>query len=418
MSTVGPPQGAKATLGGSDIHALNVRAGGFAAGPSQGEMRPPRGAATRAAVERGGKVTRRPVHGVLLLDKPLGWSSNDALQKVKWLLRATKAGHTGTLDPLATGVLPLCFGAATKFSQLQLEADKTYAAVARLGQKTSTGDAEGDVIEERLDAALAVTQRDVDRVRQQFTGPIVQLPPMYSALKKDGKPLYEYARAGVEVAREARAVTIYKLNMALALVDSSYSAINIIVKCSKGTYIRTLGEDVGAALGCGAHLSALRRTGAGGFNLSQCVTLASLEAMTEDERFACLLPVESLLADHATVTLDSDNAGRFLSGLRRRGEWPDADRVAVYGPVPAPVPVPSPQPSPACGRGSELPLLQVEGKGEGEGEGSVEMCLLGTAHIQAGELIPVRLLSPVEIEESQAQRGQIARARSAVAEQI
>ena len=295
------------------------------------------------------RVQRRPVHGVLLLDKPLGWSSNDALQKVKWLLRATKAGHTGTLDPLATGVLPLCFGAATKFSQLQLDADKTYEAVVRLGQKTSTGDAEGDVVEERLDAALAVTQRDVDRVRQQFTGPIVQVPPMYSALKKDGKPLYEYARAGVEVAREARAVTIYELNMALALLDSAYAAINIIVKCSKGTYIRTLGEDIGEALGCGAHLSALRRLGTGGFDVSQCVTLEALEAMTEEARLACLMPVESLLADHATVTLDSDNAGRFLSGLRRRGDWPDAEAVAVYGPAP------SPQPSPTSGRGSEPP---------------------------------------------------------------
>ena len=175
MSNAGPPQGKLAPSGGSDRHAVR---------------------------ERGGKITRRPVHGVLLLDKPLGWSSNDALQKAKWLLRAEKAGHTGTLDPLATGVLPLCFGAATKFSQLQLDADKTYEATMRLGQKTSTGDAEGDVIEERADAARAVTQRDIDRVRPQFVGSIVQVPPMYSALKKDGKPLYEYARAGVEVRSE------------------------------------------------------------------------------------------------------------------------------------------------------------------------------------------------------------------------
>ncbi len=314
------------------------------------------------------RVTRHPVHGVLLLDKPLGWSSNDALQKAKWLLRAEKAGHTGTLDPLATGLLPLCFGAATKFSQLQLDADKTYEATVRLGQKTSTGDAEGDVIEERLDAALAVTQHDIDRVRPQFEGRIVQVPPMYSALKKDGKPLYEYARAGVEVARDARAVTIYELIMALALVDSAYSAINIIVKCSKGTYIRTLGEDVGEALGCGAHLSALRRTGTGGFNVAQCVTLEALEGMTEDERLASLMPVDCLLADHAVVMLDADNAARFLSGLRRRGEWPDADAVAVYGPAP--------------------------------GAGESTHALLGTAHIKGGELIPGRLLSPLEIEQS------------------
>ncbi len=320
------------------------------------------------------------MHGVLLLDKPLGWSSNDALQKAKWLLRAEKAGHTGTLDPLATGVLPLCFGAATKFSQLQLDADKTYEATVRLGQKTSTGDAEGDVIEERADAASAVTQRDVDRVRPQFTGPILQVPPMHSALKKDGKPLYEYARAGVEVAREPRAVTIYELNMALALVDSAYSAIMLIVKCSKGTYIRTLGEDVGEALGCGAHLSALRRTGTGGFNAAQCVTLEALEAMTHEERLTCLLPVDCLLANHALVTLDADNAGRFLSGLRRRGDWPDADAVAVYGPAPG----------------------AVGGVGYGTGESA--RALLGTGHVKSGELIPGRLLSPLEIEQSQQQQ--------------
>ena len=336
------------------------------------------------------RVTRRPVHGVLLLDKPLGWSSNDALQKCKWLLRADKAGHTGTLDPLATGVLPLCFGAATKFSQLQLEADKTYQATVRLGQKTSTGDAEGDVIEERANAALAVTQHDVDRVRPQFTGPIVQVPPMYSALKKDGKPLYEYARAGVDVARDARAVTIYGLNMHLSHVGIEYLAINLEVKCSKGTYIRTLGEDIGEALGCGAHLSALRRTGTGGFNASQCVTLAALEAMTDEQRMACLLPVDSLLANHTVVTLDADNAGRFLSGLRRRGDWPDAEAVAVYGPAPGAV----------------------------DDASESTRALLGTAHVKAGELIPGRLLSPVEIEEYPAQRGQIAPSQLAVTQQI
>ena len=345
------------------------------------------------------------MHGVLLLDKPLGWSSNDALQKAKWLLRAAKAGHTGTLDPLATGLLPLCFGAATKFSQLQLDADKTYAAVVRLGQKTSTGDAEGDVIEERAEAALAVTQQDIDRVQKQFTGAIVQVPPMYSALKKDGKPLYEYARAGVAVAREARAVTIYELDMALDRMNNAYSAITMVAKCSKRTYIRTLGEDIGEALGCGAHLSALRRTGTGGFNLSQCVTLQALEAMTDDERLACLLPVESLLADHATVTLDGDNAGRFLRGLRRRGDWPDADAVAVYGPAP------SPQRSPACGRGSESPVPRAL-------VGSADRCLLGTGHIKGGELIPGRLLSPTEIAEFQAQQQQITKSRLAGTQQI
>ena len=358
MSTAGPPQGAKVPLGGSDAHAVSKRGGSFAAGPSQGETRPPRGAATRAAAERGGKITRRPVHGVLLLDKPLGWSSNDALQKVKWLLRAEKAGHTGTLDPLATGVLPLCFGAATKFSQLQLEADKTYEAVARLGVKTSTADAEGEVIEER---PVNVSEEDLRNVLPQFTGMIRQIPPMHSALKKDGRALYDYARAGIEVERDAREVTIYELKAALANVDSAQHAINMIVRCSKGTYIRTLGEDIGEALGCGAHLSALRRVETGGFHVSQCVTLAALEAMTEEERLSCLMPVESLLREHALVTLDGENAGRFLSGVRRRGGWPDNGQVAVYGENPR--------------------------------------ALLGTAHVKAGELIPGRLLSPVEIEQ-------------------
>ena len=274
------------------------------------------------------RVARRPVHGVLLLDKPLGWSSNDALQKVKWLLRAEKAGHTGTLDPLATGVLPLCFGAATKFSQLQLDADKTYEAVARLGIKTTTGDAEGDVLQTR---EVNVSEHDLERVAPEFTGLIRQVPPMHSALKKDGKALYEYARAGVVVEREAREVTIHALNMALSQMDQAQPAINMIVNCSKGTYIRTLGEDIGEALGCGAHLSALRRIETGGFSVAHSVTLEALEAMSEAERMNCLMPVESLLGEHTVVTLDSENAGRFLSGVRRRGGWPDDEKVAVYG---------------------------------------------------------------------------------------
>jgi tRNA pseudouridine55 synthase len=303
------------------------------------------------------------VHGVLLLDKPLGWSSNDALQKVKWLLRAEKAGHTGTLDPLATGVLPLCFGAATKFSQLQLDADKEYVATALLGSKTSTGDAEGDVIAVR---PVQVTADDVSRVGPLFTGPIQQTPPMHSALKKDGKALYEYARAGIEVERDARSVAIHSLNMALAPDITGDAAIEMIVKCSKGTYIRTLGEDIGEALGCGAHLTRLRRTATGNFTVSQCVTLEALEAMTEEQRQACLLPVDALLERHTVVTLDEENAGRFLSGMRRRGNWPDEDLVAVYGTQPR--------------------------------------ALLGTAHVKAGELIPGRLLSPLEIKQSQTQQ--------------
>jgi tRNA pseudouridine55 synthase len=309
------------------------------------------------------RVARRPVHGVLLLDKPLGWSSNEALQKIKWLLRAEKAGHTGTLDPLATGLLPLCFGAATKFSQLQLEADKTYEAVARLGFKTNTGDAEGEVIEERV---VNVTKADLVNVLPRFTGLIQQIPPMYSALKKDGKALYEYARAGIEVERPARNVTIYELQASLKLAADSPS-VNLTVRCSKGTYIRTLGEDIGEALGCGAHLTALRRLETGGFHVAQCVTLAALEAMTEEERLNCLMPVTALLRDHQVVTLGSENAGRFLSGVRRRGNWPASAKVAVYGPA--------------------------------AGADPVLGALLGTAHVVADELIPGRLLSPLEIEQ-------------------
>ncbi len=315
------------------------------------------------------RVQRRPVHGVLLLDKPLGLSSNNALQKAKWLLRAEKAGHTGTLDPLATGVLPLCFGAATKFSQLHLDADKTYEAVARLGVKTSTGDAEGEVLQER---PVNVSEADIARVARQFTGVIRQVPPMYSALKKDGKALYEYARAGLEVERDEREVTIHELKISPALENRAQQAIKMIVTCSKGTYIRTLAEDIGEVLGCGAHLTALRRTATGPFELAQCVTLDALAAMTEDERLACLRPVESLLGDHAVVTLDSENAGRFLSGVRRRGSWPDAEAVAVFGPF--------------------------------AGSGQATRTLLGTAHVKAGELIPSRLLSPLEIGPSQAQQ--------------
>ena len=308
-------------------------------------------------LESNPRISRRPVHGVLLLDKPLGLSSNNALQKCKWLLRAQKAGHTGTLDPLATGVLPLCFGAATKFSQLQLDADKTYEAVARLGVKTSTGDAEGDVIATR---AVSVTDAQLKQVEGRFTGPMAQLPPMHSALKKDGKPLYKYARAGEEVERELRQVTVHALAVSRA-TDSPADTIRIVATVSKGTYIRTLGEDIGEALGCGAHLIALRRIGTGHYEVSQCVTLEALEAMSEELRRACLLPVDSLLPQHTAVTLDADNAGRFLSGLRRRGSWTDDEQVAVYGTDPP--------------------------------------ALLGTGHIKAGELIPGRLLSPPEIQQ-------------------
>ena len=304
------------------------------------------------------RVQRRPVHGVLLLDKPIGLSSNDALQKAKWLLRAEKAGHTGTLDPLATCVLPLCFGAATKFSQLHLDADKTYETTVRLGIKTTTADAEGDVISQR---PVTCTVGQVVEVLDRFMGPIAQVPPMYSALKKDGKALYEYARAGETVEREARHVVIHDLELLDMQLEGDAPFLRLRVTCSKGTYIRTLGEDIAEALGCGGHLSALRRVATGPFDESGCVTLEDLTAMDEPQREARLMPVSCLLGDHTVVTLDAENAGRFLSGVRRRGEWPDHDRVSVFGEQPP--------------------------------------ALLGSAHVKAGELIPGRLLSPLEIQQ-------------------
>ena len=315
------------------------------------------------------RVARRPVHGVLLLDKPIGFSSNQALQKAKWLLRAEKAGHTGTLDPLATGVLPLCFGAATKFSQMHLDADKVYEATLHLGVKTSTADAEGEILSER---PVQVSEEDVERVVRQFTGAIRQVPPMHSALKKDGKALYEYARAGVEVEREARNVTIYALRVVDMPTLEKPQELKIEVRCSKGTYIRTLGEDMGEALGCGAHLSALRRTQTGSFGQARCVSLEALEALTDAQRLALLLPVDALLEGHQRVTLEGDSAGRFLSGVRRRGDWLDAERIAVYAKAP--------------------------------------FALLGTGHVKAGELIPGRLLSPLDIAEVQAQQDALAAA--------
>ena len=304
------------------------------------------------------RSARRPVHGVLLLDKPLGLSSNDALQKVKWLLQAEKAGHTGTLDPLATGLLPICFGAATKYSQVHLEADKAYRTTLKLGVTTSTADAEGAVLQTR---ALAFTQADLARVVAQFTGPIKQVPPMHSALKRDGKALYEYARAGIEVEREARPVVIHSLTIAEPYVEGS-DALVLDVRCSKGTYIRTLGEDIGEALGCGAHLSALRRTGTGGLGLEGAVTILQLEKMTIGERCEHLLATDSLLNDWPSVTLSEEDAGRFLSGVRRRLSLKDADHIRVYGSHPS--------------------------------------AFLGSASVKAGELIPGRLVSPIEIQQT------------------
>jgi len=298
------------------------------------------------------RQARRAVHGVLLLDKPVGMSSNHALQRAKRLLRAEKAGHTGTLDPLASGLLPLCFGAATKFAQACLDADKRYRATLALGERTPSGDRETPVSERRN---VAVSRSAIDQACQRFIGTIDQVPPMHSALKKDGKALYAYARAGVEVARAPRRVAIHRIDV----VSWQGSELVLDVSCSKGTYIRTLADDIGQVLGCGAHLAALHRTGAGRLDVQQAVTPDALERMTETERDAMLRPADCLLTDWPVVRLDADDAGRFLTGLRRRVDGADAAAVRVYGSEPT--------------------------------------AFLGSAHITAGELIPDRLLSPAEV---------------------
>ena len=299
------------------------------------------------------RIVRRAVHGVLLLDKPVGLSSNDALQQAKRWLRAEKAGHTGTLDPLASGLLPLTFGAATKFSQVSLDADKRYLATLRLGLTTTTGDLEGTPVLER---PVDITRADLDAACLRFAGAIDQRPPMHSALKHEGRALYEYARQGIEVDRAVRRVVIHRID----ILDWQAASLVIEIVCSKGTYIRTLAESIGEALGCGAHLVALRRTGSGPLAIDDAITLDELAALDESQRDARLLPPDALLADWTALRLPADEAGRFLTGLRRRVDAPDNDRVRVYGPEPR--------------------------------------ALLGAAHIQAGELIPDRLLSPVELQ--------------------
>lgn len=253
------------------------------------------------------KRPKRQINGILLLDKPHGFSSTQALQRVKWLLQAAKAGHTGTLDPLATGLLPLCFGEATKFAHYLTEADKTYIATMKLGVTTTTGDAEGEVLST---SAVNVSLNDFEKACQRFTGKISQTPPMYSALKHEGKALYEYARAGVEIERKERPVTIHHI-----VVNSlSGTEAVITVTCSKGTYIRTLAEDIGNQLGCGAHLIGLRRTATANYQISQAVTLAQFEAMGDEARLAALAPPDSAVQYLPAITLDHDSAFYLLQG--------------------------------------------------------------------------------------------------------
>jgi tRNA pseudouridine55 synthase len=312
-----------------------------------------RAQATGRAQAQRTRAPRRAVHGVLLLDKPLGLSSNQALQAAKRLFRAEKAGHTGTLDPLATGLLPLCFGAATKFSQASLDADKRYLATLRLGVTTTTGDAEGAVLETR---PVSVSREQLVAACAQLTGEVRQLPPMHSALKHEGKALYEYARAGVEISREPRNVTIH----ALQVVDGAEDVWRVDVHCSKGTYIRVLAEDIGKRLGCGAHLQALRRTGSGQQSIDAAVTLDELAALSEAGRDARLHAPDTLLGHAPILRLDAQQAARFLLGVRLRVEQPNAALLRVYGPE--------------------------------------AHAFLGSAHIVAGELIGNRLLSPAEVQ--------------------
>ncbi len=272
------------------------------------------------------KQPRRKVDGIFLLDKPAGITSNNALQKARRLFHAAKAGHTGTLDPMATGLLPLCFGEATKFAGELLTADKCYAATVQLGVRTDTADAEGRVLEIR---PVAVSREQVESALARFRGAIQQVPPMHSALKRDGRPLYEYAREGIEIERMPRTVTIH----ALDLTAFSGDRVEFNVACSKGTYVRTLAQDIGTVLGCGGHLSALRRTRIGDLGLEAAIKLEALEALQPQDRDVMLLPADALLSTLPRLDLDEDAARRFRLGqaVRTRQEYePFAGRLRVH----------------------------------------------------------------------------------------
>ena len=275
-----------------------------------------------------GRKSRRLVDGVILLNKPPGLSSQQAVSRVRGLFNAAKAGHTGTLDPAADGLLPVCLGEATKFTQLLLDADKSYRARLVLGVTTTTGDAEGEVLARKP----PITDRvRVEEVVARFHGNISQIPPMYSALKHQGKPLYEFARAGVELHREARNISIHEIQV--IVFEENY--FDMQVRCSKGTYIRTLAVDIGEALGCGASLRALTRTGIGDFTLddARVQTLPGLEALTLEARDVCLLPVDLLAGNLPELALDEALAARVMSGQRLpNGTAPVAGLVRLYGP--------------------------------------------------------------------------------------
>ena len=270
------------------------------------------------------KSLKREIDGVFLLNKPLGFSSNQALKKIQWLFNAKKAGHTGTLDPMASGLLPICIGEATKFSHRLLEANKTYIATIQLGVTTTTGDQEGEVVNQK-DVVLKPNQ--LEETLQKFTGDITQTPPMFSALKFEGKPLYEYARQGIEIERKSRQVTIYDIT----LNKIEESIVILEVSCSKGTYIRTLAEDIGHALGCGAYLKGLERTQTGNFQLSDALTIEAIEAMSMASREKTLLPVDALLEGLSSIKLTLTETEAIKKGQAIDFNGKNDNELRLYG---------------------------------------------------------------------------------------
>ncbi|MEB8433091.1 tRNA pseudouridine(55) synthase TruB [Cocleimonas sp. KMM 6892] len=266
------------------------------------------------------------VDGILLLDKPLGRSSNNALQKVRYLFQAKKAGHTGSLDPLATGVLPVCFGQASKVTPYLLDADKSYRCTAQLGVTTTTGDKEGDVLQER--EITDFNEQDVEAVLATFRGAIEQVPPMYSALKHNGQPLYKLARQGIDIKRKPRDVTIHEL----VLIDKTEDSITLDVRCSKGTYIRTLAQDIGEALGFGAHLSMLRRTHVSPFNCDKLYTIEDIEQLAETGKLdEALLPIDTALQELPSLNLSEEETKLLRNGIKvKKADTPDSDMIRLY----------------------------------------------------------------------------------------
>lgn len=251
----------------------------------------------------------RIIHGVLLLDKPTGMSSNDVLQKTKWLFNAQKAGHTGALDPLATGMLPICFGESTKFSQYLLDSDKRYRVIAHLGQRTDTSDSEGQIIAEK---PVNVTQEDIELVLNQFRGDIFQIPTMFSALKYQGRPLYEYARKGITIERESRPITVYENHF----ISFHSNLLELEIHCSKGTYIRTIIDDLGELLGCGAHVVYLRRLQVSTYPSEKMVSLSHLQENSDNTEWldSLLLPTDSPVQDYEKVELSTSQGDDILLG--------------------------------------------------------------------------------------------------------